>query len=125
MSWSAAWAALAGVVVASCCLAGPLQPFAPKLGYRDFEFRPFQAQSHHLDVKGGEPTQVIVFGITSSPMGVYVYDPHGNCVAHDDASTDLIVDKLLVEFHPPQTAGYEVVIRNLGRKLTQAEVAIR
>lgn len=71
--------------------------------------------------RGRERASIVVFGeLPGILMGVYVFDPHGNCVALDDASDDLAV-----EWFPPRTQPYTYEVRNLGMFPTTLEVAIR
>jgi len=49
-----------------------------------------------------------------------VFDPNGNCVAHDDPGDDLAV-----EWFPPRAQPYTYEVRNLGMALTSLEMAIR
>lgn len=109
-------------------LAGgaPVRPFADnEKGYRQVPMEPFSARTFPVRCKAKERTAVIVYGQGTSPMGVYVFDPHGNCVAWDDASRSMMPDDLALEWHPPTEQTYEVEVRNLGRKANNAEIAIR
>jgi hypothetical protein len=104
---------------------GPLQPFGDEKGFRAMVFQPFHTQTHSLTCKARERSCVIVYGRGTSPMAIYVYDAYGNCVARDDVSQGKVSDDLAVEWYPAAQDVYDIEIRNLGRKLNQAEVAIR
>ena len=83
-------------------LAGgsPVEPFEDTKGYRDASLEPFSALRFTVKCKARERTCAIVYGFGKSPMGVYVFDPHGNCVAYDDEAHTLISDDLATEWHP-------------------------
>jgi hypothetical protein len=108
-------------------LAGgaPVESFQDAKGYRDAALEPFSAQRFTLKCKAKERTCAIVYGLGKSPMGVYVFDPNGNCVARDDVAHTLISDDLATEWHPATEETYVIEVHNLGRKNNNAEIAIR
>jgi hypothetical protein len=108
-------------------LAGgaPVEPFEDKKGYRDATLDPFSSLRFTLKCKARERTCAIIYGLGKSPMGVYVFDPHGNCVARDDVAPTLISDDLATEWHPATEETYVIEVHNLGRKNNNAEIAIR
>jgi hypothetical protein len=103
----------------------PVRPWAKESGFRQVTLDPFGTFFDSLICNGKERTNVIVYGQGTSPMAVYVYDAHGNCVARDDLSLTTVSDDLAVEWHPPTEQVYDIEIRNLGRRLNNAEIAIR
>ena len=68
---------------------------------------------------------VIASGIGKSCLGLYVFDAHGNCVAHDDYASAQTSDDLAADWIPPDTARYEVLIRNAGIDLNIYRIALR
>lgn len=104
----------------------PVRPFADnEKGFRMVAMEPFSGRTFSVRCKAKERTAVIIYGQGTSPMGVYVFDPHGNCVAWDDVSLSMMPDDLALEWHPPTEQNYEIEVRNLGRKANQPEIAIR
>jgi len=109
-------------------LAGgaPVRPFAEnEKGFRPVPTEPFSGRTFPVRCKAKERTAVIIYGQGTSPMAVYVFDSHGNCVAWDDMSLSMMPDDLALEWYPPTEQNYEVEVRNLGRKTNQSEIAIR
>jgi len=108
-------------------LAGgsPVEPFEDTKGHRDASLEPFSALRFTVKCKARERTCAIVYGFGKAPMGIYVFDAHGNCVAHDDEAHTLISDDLATEWHPATEETYVIEVHNLGRKNNNAEIAIR
>ena len=125
MKWSTGLGSAIMLLMASWAGSAPVTPFAEKHGFRQAALEPFQHETHSIRCKAKETTRVIVYGQGSSPMAVYVFDAHGNCVAHDDFSTGGVSDDLALEWLAPTEAAYDVEVRNLGRKSNTAELAIR
>ena len=113
------------LLMAHFAASGPVQPFGDKMGHRQATLEPFGRETYTLKCKANERSSVIVYGQGSSPMAVYVFDAHGNCVARDDLSNSTVSDDLALEWYPPTEEIYEIEIRNLGRKQNTAEIAIR
>jgi hypothetical protein len=114
------------VVFAHFVGGAPVRPFAEnEKGFRSVPLEPFSGRTFSVRCKAKERTAVIVYGEGTSPMAVYVFDPHGNCVAWDDNSLSMMPDDLALEWYPPAEQNYEVEVRNLGRKKNQPEIAIR
>jgi hypothetical protein len=58
---------------------------------------------------------VIASGNGQSPLALYVFDPDGNCVAHDDLiDPRTYSDDLAVEWYPPALGRYTIELRNAG-----------
>src|SRR5437879_6217753 len=58
----------------------------------------------------------IVIGDGETPMGLYVFDRWGNCIARDDYSgSPAVRDDLAVEWFPPEAAPYGIDVYNFGR----------
>jgi hypothetical protein len=113
------------LAAAHLVLGSPVEPFAEKLGFRELELDPHSRETFTLRCQAKERTTAIVYGKGRSPLAVYVFDPHGNCVAKDDFAQGKMTDDLAVEWYPPMEQMYEIDVRNLGRKQNIAEVAIR
>lgn len=103
----------------------PVEPFNEESGFRQLELEPFSRESFTLRCQAKLRSTAIVYGHGRSPLALYVFDPHGNCVARDDFSPSRMTDDLAVEWFPPTEEMYEIEVRNLGRKQNIAEVAIR
>jgi hypothetical protein len=114
-------------VLALAHLAGgaPVEPFAEKQGFRNLAFEPFKSQTLTVECRARERTSAILYGQGTSPMAIYVFDKHGNCVARDDVSYYVVSDDAAVEWYPPTQDVYEVEIHNLGRRQNNAEIVIR
>jgi len=113
------------MLLGSWAVSSPTTAFAEKNGFRQLVLEPFSRENYAIRCKGKESTRIIVYGQGSSPMAVYVFDTHGNCVARDDFSTGGVSDDLALEWFSAADATYDVEIRNLGRKSNTAEIAIR
>jgi hypothetical protein len=101
--------------------AGPVQPRAYSLERVD----PF-ASKYFTDLyEGGQPAKAIVVGDGRTYLGLYAYDPDGNCVAHDDLGSFSTRDDRVIEWFVPETRRYTVEVRNLGRSLNQFEIAFK
>jgi hypothetical protein len=74
----------------------------------------------------GEQTQVIASGGGRAPLGVYVFDEHGNCIAREEAlSSNFSADDLAVEWYPPAPGPYLIELRNQGRQGNDVELVIQ
>jgi hypothetical protein len=108
-------------------LGGPVRPFGDKRGYENLPLGPFSVHNFTVTFKAKERASVIAIGRGSTPLGVYVYDTDGNCVAWDDRSLSPqnISDDMVVDWRPPREAKYEIELRNFGRVTNRVELAIR
>lgn len=119
-------AACAASIGAGLLWAGPVSPLADDAKvYSKFTLEPFHVRSTAGEFKAREQTAVIAIGEGTTPLGIYVYDIHGNCVARDDLSYSAISDDLALEFHPAERGYFDIEIRNQGRRSNSVEVAIR
>lgn len=125
MKYAAVIGAVIVLLMVSWAESAPVNPFAEKSGFRQLVLEPFQRDNYAIRCKAKESTRVIVYGQGSSPMAVYVFDAHGNCVAHDDYSTNDVSDDLALDWYSPSETTYDVEVYNLGRKSNTAEIAIR
>ena len=116
---------LAILVLAHLATGSPVEPLAEKSGFRNISFEPFASQTLTIECRAKERTCAILYGQGTSPMAIYVFDKHGNCVAKDDVSFNVVSDDAAVEWYPTAPGAYEVEIRNLGRRQNNSEVAIR
>jgi hypothetical protein len=116
------WLALAGLFLAApWANTSPLQPRNPV----QVAALPFSSQIYLLACKGAERTCVIASGRERSPLGLYVYDPHGNCIARDEAIVARTADDLAVEWFPPANLSYTVEMRNQGMQVNKVDVVFR
>jgi len=76
------------------------------------------------DFKGGERACVVITGKGQSYLGLYVYDADGNCIARDDRGDFATRDDAAVEWYPPQTSRYSIVVKNLGARKDPFDVAV-
>lgn len=113
------------LLLAHLAPGAPVQPWAKESGFRQLAIEPFATYFSSFTCKARERTAIMVYGQGTSPMAIYVYDAHGNCVARDDLSLSIVSDDLAVEWQPASEQVYDVEIRNLGRKVNNAEIAVR
>lgn len=116
------WLVPLGLVL-SASLAGstPLSPQKPAT----LELAPFASQLLPMPFHGQQRALVIASGDGSSPLGLYVYDRHGNCVAWDEARAYVTRDDLAAEWVPPEAGLYLIEVRNAGWRTNSVTVAIR
>jgi hypothetical protein len=110
------------------CLMGNLVPAGPvhqARGHKVDRVDHFGSRYFTEAFKGGEPGKVIVIGDGRTYLGLYAYDPDGNCVAHDDQGSFSTRDDRAVEWFVPRTTVYTVEVRNLGRSVNQFEMAVK
>lgn len=70
------------------------------------------------------PAEVIVIGDGNTYLALYVYDRHGNCVAHDEG-TDRIRDDLAAGWVSADGQTYAFEMVNLGRSENQVNYKVR
>jgi hypothetical protein len=110
----------------------PVHPEEPKV---DASLAGHSAITSLVPCKGGERTVAIAATISKQPvlLALYVYDPHGNCVAwdeyHDEAPPSETrrpaTDDVAVQWFPPVEATYTVELRNLSPDPCKLQMAIR
>src|SRR5439155_21037996 len=76
-----------------------------------------------LPFKGGERALVIASGNGNAPLGLYVFDEHGNCVAKDEASVPATLDDFAVECVLPYQGEYTSECRNAGLRTNPITIA--
>ena len=81
---------------------------------------------------GGERTGVIVATTSHEPavLGLYAYDPHGNCIARDEfddtvAKDRAAFDAAYVEWFPPAKDTYTIEVRNVSPTPCAIQLAFR
>ena len=74
---------------------------------------------------GGERSCVIATGKGSSPLALYVFDAHGNCVARDEPVAAPGGDDVAVEWFPTIAGVFTVELRNPGRLSNLVEVVFQ
>lgn len=102
-------------------------PFIAAQGSREesrepFEIPPFQRIEFPQPALAGRDAQAIAIGNGRSAVGVYVFDPKGNCVAFDDEPNPALDDRVVV-WTPTVTGLFGVQVRNLGFAVNTVETA--
>jgi hypothetical protein len=100
--------------------------------------RPLSPYYFSLMCNANERTCVIAHGSGRTPVGLYIYDAHGNCITRDEpvlsggyavVSGDLegpvAADDLQVEWFPPTSGYYTVEVRNEGLQPTRLILAFQ
>jgi hypothetical protein len=108
-------------ISASTTFGGPEKPWFPEA----FKLRPGDVTHYSSRCEPGRPVHAVVTGSGASPLGVYVYNAAGQCVAYDDDLTGNLVDDRIVAWTPTDTGRYELEIRNLGGGLNLVEAVFR
>ena len=112
--------ALLGVfLLASSGGGGPVKPHPPEF----VEIPGYFVTSKADDFSGGVRANIIISGNYAAYLGVYVFDPLGNCVAWDDFGNRATYDDLNAEWYPPVEGRYGIDIWNFGRTKSRAELA--
>lgn len=75
--------------------------------------------------KKHEPARAVVSGNYSSSLGLYVFDPNGNCVAKDDFSDPATADDCFAVWIPAERQAYSIEVRNAGVEKNLYQVVIR
>lgn len=70
------------------------------------------------------PAQVVAIGQGVTPMGVYVFNAEGNCIAWEDQVPPLRCDDLAIEWIPQDEGPYQVEVHNLGYLPNRVEISI-
>jgi hypothetical protein len=109
------------VAAASVALTAPLTPHPPL----KVELPALASRYFPVSFEGGQRAIAIASGNFSSPLGLYVYDAHGNCVARDEALEFEGRDDLAAEWFPPETAAYTIEVRNAGLQPNPARLVLR
>jgi hypothetical protein len=116
------WLALVGLFIGSPWgTSSPTQARKPSA----LVLPPHGVQYQLVTCNGGERTLVIASGRATSAVGLYVYDPHGNCIARDEALSPRAGDDLAAEWFPPVTSVYTVELRNQGIEANALQLAFR
>jgi hypothetical protein len=116
------WLAFVGVFLVAT--SGNTSPTQPRKRV-ELAAPPLTSQIFLVACNGGERTCVIASGEGRSPLGLYVYDPHGNCIARDEATGTKTADDLAVEWFPPANMSYTIELRNQGLQGNKVDVVFR
>ncbi len=110
----------------------PVHPEEPKL---KASLPGHAALTSLVPCKGGERTVAIAATTSQQPvlLALYVFDPHGNCIAWDEyddrappsKSRRPATDDVAVEWFAPAAATYTVELRNLSPDSCVLQMAIR
>jgi hypothetical protein len=91
-------------------------PLDPKVrGGRAVSLEGYGQQTYWRKFDGGRTAKFIVMGLEFGFVGLYVFDPHGNCIAHDDEVSSRTPNELAVAWTPPRTDTYTIEVKALGR----------
>jgi len=116
---------LALVVLGLCVSLGSADLVTDRPPAEDQGVPPGGVRSYVETFKGNKRALVIASGKGDTCLGLYVFDAHGNCVAHDDLTTPQTSDDLAAEWFPAETARYDVEIYNGGTDKNVIRIAIR
>jgi hypothetical protein len=117
--WSGLLALLAGAAL------GTGAPLDPKTRALDAKVEAYGQQTYVRKFEAGRPAKVIVVGKTAGFLGLYVFDPDGNCVAHDDEVTRQTPNDLAVQWVPRRTDSYTIEVKCLGRQANEFLLGVR
>ncbi len=73
----------------------------------------------------GQESRAIAIGDGRTALGIYVYDPQGNCVAFDDEPIARYFDDRIAGWSPTVSGMHEVQIRNLGPGFNRVEASAK
>jgi hypothetical protein len=92
---------------------------------RAMKLLPYRSLSFVVEFEKEARANVIIIGNGRTPLGLYVYDPEGNCVARDDQSSGKIIDDNAVIWYPTVTQRYRIEIRNMGGLENTVKIFVR
>ena len=72
-----------------------------------------------------EPARAFASGDYRTSLGLYVFDPQGNCVAHDTGLSAASADDCFVEWIPPEQQSYSIEVVNTGLDMNVFQLALR
>jgi hypothetical protein len=106
------------------------EPLNPSTRAVDFKLEAYRTLSYWRTFEADKPVRVLAVGETGSPLGLYVFDSDGNCVAHDDEVTarirdDTIRDDTILDFVPARTGEYTLELKLLGSAENRGLLAVR
>jgi hypothetical protein len=125
------WLPLVGLLLAApWASTSPTEAMKPMF---DVKFAPFSAQLFVIACNGGGERSCAIVATTGreqAVLGLYVYDPHGNCVALDEfddaVSRDRpAFDQAAIEWFPPTAAPYTIEVRNMSGTPCTTQMAIQ
>src|SRR5437764_8936035 len=76
------------------------------------EMMPYGVFRYRSECRVGRSATVIVSGKGTTPIGLYVYGPHGQLIAADDDMNGRLDDDRVVHFTPRLSGAYEAEVRN-------------
>jgi hypothetical protein len=86
------------------------QPLYPK----QFSLPTNSAKRFVATCQAGRPMLALASGVGDVALGVYVYGPHGQCVAYDDEMLGKVDSDRVAVFVPGRSGAYEFEVRNLS-----------
>jgi hypothetical protein len=117
------WGALLALLTGGGLVSGT--PLDTKTRAVEFKLEPYRSQLYWRQFQGGKLARVIAVGKTARSLGLYVFDPDGNCVAHDDDLPRRTPDDAAVEWVPPRTGQYTLEVKGLGRHANPVLLTVR
>jgi hypothetical protein len=116
------WFVPVGLVLSTSLSGGT--PLAPQPALL-LKLAPYSEQFLPLAFIGQQRALVVASGTGATPLGLYVYDQHGNCIARDEAFQHVSRDDLAVEWLPQEAGAYVIQIRSGGGRLNEVQLAVR
>jgi hypothetical protein len=117
--WSGLLILLAGAAV------GPGAPLDPETRAVEGKVEPYRDLNYERPFRAGTPAKVIAVGKTGAPLGLYVFDANGNCVARDDDVGGRSRDEVAVEWVPAQTGPCTIQVKALGKNGDEFLMTVR
>ncbi len=117
------WAGLLALLIGGGLGMG--DPLNPSTRAVEFKLEAYRALSYWRPFEAGKPVRVLAIGETNRPMGLYVFDGDGNCVAHDDDVTRRVKDDAVVDFVPARSGEYTLELKLLGSGENRGLLAVR
>jgi hypothetical protein len=90
-----------------------------------FDLGPFgRFQAGIMGTAGRESRAVAIGSNGRTPLGIYVYDPQGHCVALDDEPGPYIDDRIAA-WMPAVSGAFDVQVRNMGPGFNRVEASAK
>jgi hypothetical protein len=114
------------VILLTGAALGTGAPLSPEKRAFEGRVEGYGDSNYWRTFQGGIRAKAIALGKTGEGyLGLFVFDPHGNCVAHDHSVTGRSRDDAAVEWLPAQTGLYTIEVRALGRIGSDYLMAVR
>ncbi len=119
----ACWSGL--VILLMGAALGTGAPLDPRVGAFDDKITPYAQNDYWRKFEGGKKAVAIVVGKRAGFLGLYAFDPDGNCIAWDDDVNPNTPNDLVVEWIPPRTGLYSLEVKCLSRLDNEYLMAVR